>query len=605
MYESILTHTFLIVKFEFKIINKMKFKNLIVVYLIIKTFNVYSQLSVDKYNFNFEKPFDESSWYCIRDDFRVEMDSLNKVSGKKSLLLSRIYLRHEFNLNLNQAILLPKIVKNIKVSIFAKSDQLFSADIKLTGLDKNRIPLISDSLSINGSQDWKQFVTEINSKQGIEILLIEIRAKEPFKENKKKVKLWIDNLQITLEGIDLYDFKDTKEQYSKTEYKDISKAVKINSLLEIPPQNIDSIRGKIIGFGETIHGSKEISQSVYNNFKQLITRHNCRLILLELSIDLGIRLNQYVQEEKIDEELTDLVSGNLFDNEELCSFLNWVKQYNSGTKDKVTIFGFDFYTANTPRYINNFLLSKKPNSKEIDSLAKIMISHWYWSEPLKYAQKHIGELKPILGERDYVTLIQYLKNRSDTLCRIFPLFQSYDWSMIYRDYLLWQNTKFAIDNLKDEKSIVAIYSHLAHLNKKVPTYLSDVKSLGQYINEYYGDDYYVVGMLAGEGTISTRSSFDKIISQKIQLPPPRSIEYYCSHSKIGDFYKTLPISASDNILYRRIGNRYNNAQEFVPSFTKGCMDAIIYIHKINEAKIYPVLKLKDPRNFDFYKKVNP
>ena len=46
----------------------MKFKNLILVFLIINSFNVYSQLSFAKCDLGFEKPFKESSWLIIRDD---------------------------------------------------------------------------------------------------------------------------------------------------------------------------------------------------------------------------------------------------------------------------------------------------------------------------------------------------------------------------------------------------------------------------------------------------------------------------------------------------------------------------------------------------------
>ena len=196
----------------------MKIKKLIAGYLIALSLSGFGQQPTDKYNFDFENPIRGSSWWCIQDDFKVEMDSLNKISGKRSLLLSRTYLKTEFNLSIYQPILLPKTVKTVKASIFAENDQLFFAELKLIGLDKNRNLIASDSISIISTEKWQKFVTSINSNQGIDIIIIEIRAKETFKEKKKIVNLWVDNLSIILDGIDLYKYKEPKYQFSNSEY---------------------------------------------------------------------------------------------------------------------------------------------------------------------------------------------------------------------------------------------------------------------------------------------------------------------------------------------------------------------------------------------------
>ncbi len=564
----------------------MKAKNLIFSYFILFPIFGFSQQTIDKYNLDFEYSLRGSVWLCIFDDFRAVYDSTNKVNGARSLLLTRSYLKTEFNLSLSQTILLPKPSKTIKVSLSSQYEYLFSAGLKISGLDKNRNLLARDSVSLIKKNGWEKFEVSITSDKAIEILLVEIKAKETFKEKKPKVKLWVDNIQIALDGIDLYNCKSMDYQYDIDEIADIKECVPLSDQLVLPEKVLKGIDSRIIGFGETAHGSNEIAKSVFNNIEKLIVNHNCRLVLLELPIDLGIRLNQFVHQDVFDEDIKGLIDKYHIDNEALKAFLIWLKQYNITNDDKVSVFGFDNYSDYSPRHINNYLLSKKRNSATIDSLLRMINSHNARSYPLKFAERNVDELTAFLGEKGFKTFIQCLKIRTDSLCRTIPLFKSFDWHGINRDYLLWQNAKFAIDNLSDGKSKIAVYSHLSHLNKKVPIFLNSVKSLGGYMADYFGDNYFVIGMIIGEGKVSTLVSSNKMVVQEIGFPKLRSIESFCVKAGAGNFYKPLPILSTVPILYRVIGSYYCEAREFEPSFTDKSMDAILFIRQSTQAIIY-------------------
>lgn len=572
--------------------------------LIFISSMAYCQQAIDKYDFDFEKPIVESSWACILDAFGTQPDTLNKVNGTRSLLITRRFFKTEFNLSIYQTLLLPKTARNIQASIFAKNNTLSSADLRIVGFDKNRKLISSDSISIIGSDKWQKFVTTINSKKGIDILMIEIRAKEKLNP-KKQVKLWVDNLHLTLDGIDLYDYKEKEVIFSKKERADIKRNEKLTPSLEIPEASINKINAKIIGFGETVHGSKEIARTVYSNIRNLIQNHNCHLVLMEFPIDLGMRINQYVHNKTFDEDLKELISGIGVDNEEVCSFIDWVKDYNSRTNDKVSIFGFDEYTHTYgpafSRHVNNFLIEGRRESGVTDSLLAMINSYKYsLTTPLTFAEKSADHFRPILGDQEYNSLIQYLKIRTDSLCRIMPVYKSYNWAEINRDYLLWQNVKFAIDNFCDDKSSVAIYSHLAHLNKNTPIFLDTIKSLGHYIADFYGNQYYSIGMFIGGGTISTLLSPKEVVTQEIAPPTPRSIENLCLLSGGDSFYKKLPILSSVPVLYRHLTAYYCKDREFIPSFMPGSMDAFIFIRKSSGATILKPGWMKGLKIHDLY-----
>ena len=337
----------------------MKAKNFFFIYLILFSIFGFGQQTKDKYNLDFEYSLRGSSWLCILDDFRAMYDSTNKVNGARSLLLTRSYLKTEFNLSLSQTILLPKPTKTIKVSLSSQYEYLFSAGLKISGLDKNRNLLASDSVSLIKNDGWEKFEVSITSDKAIELLLVEIKAKETFKEKKPKVKLWVDNIQIALDGIDLYSCKSLDYQYDMDEIADIKEYVPLSDQLVLPEKVLNGIDSRIIGFGETAHGSNEIAKSVFNNIEQLIVNHNCRLVLLELPIDLGIRLNQFVHQDVFDEDIKGLIDKYHIDYEALKAFLIWLKQYNITNEDKVSVFGVDNYSDYSTRHIKNYLLSKK------------------------------------------------------------------------------------------------------------------------------------------------------------------------------------------------------------------------------------------------------
>jgi len=410
--------------------------------------------------------------------------------------------------------------------------------------------------------------------------MIEIVAKEAFKDKKKQVDIWIDNLVIKLDAKDIYDYSIP----ITNDYQQNNRNISLTPLFEIPVINFENTKATIYGFGESVHGSKEIAKSIFNNIRNLICEQNCRLVLLEIPIDVGMRINQYVQHYSFNEDIKEIISGYHIDNVEFYSFIEWVKHFNLKLENKICIFGFDNYSSYSPRHIKNFISERKTNLNETDTLLSIISSNNYRSIPLRYLEKNKNLFLDNFGTKSYLTLLRCLKIRTDSLCRLVPLFQSFDWHEINRDFLLWQNVKFALENLADDTSTVAIYSHLAHLNKKTPIFLNTVKSLGQYIDHYFGSNYFLIGLFIGEGTITTFTGKNNMVLQEIGSPDMRSIEYVCSLSSMDNFYKALPLETTP-ILNRSVTGYYNRFREFTAAFQEDSMNALIFIKRSSGATI--------------------
>ncbi len=557
----------------------MRIKRFIIILLIISPILVSGQNSLDRYNLDFEYPLisQNSTWLIMQDEFRFGQDSIEKVHGNKSFILSRLYLKRKFLSCLYQTILLPYPGNRIEVSIYSKRKLLQSAWVKINCYDSSRKFIGSDSVSII-SDEWQKFSIKFNSVENIYFLNVEIWAAENFKEKKLWVHLWVDDMQIKINDRDLYSYDDNKTNFGKRDFEDIKNNISIEPDHKIPLNQIVKIGGKkIYGFGETTHGSKEILLAAYNNIKQLIINQNCRLVLLEMPLDIGMRVNQYVNEGITDESIKEVLADQNT-SIELISFLEWIKNFNNTDRSNVTVFGIDNRSNDWPRHFNNFLLSKSLVSTKIDTLLNHVNSYTSRVDHLNYARRNKKEFIEILNEQDYKTVVHYLENRTDSLLYSIIPFESMDWYSAYRDYIMFVNTRFAIENYSNNSSSVAIYAHLNHLIKNTPIFLTSIRSLGQYIFENYKDDYYLTGLLFAEGSINVRSILDRNYSiQKIYAPIPNSLEYLCAQSDKESFFKKLPLSLSEPVMIRKTGAYFLGNQQFIPIVLNGSMDAFIFI----------------------------
>ena len=223
-----------------------------------------------QFNLDFEYSLSsvENSWVPLLDDFKWTRDTVEKVQGKSSFKFTRTYLKREFQLCLFQKIVLPQPGNELEVSLYSKSDQLNSAWFKIIAFDKNMIKIAVDSISLANNNQWQKFISCIKDTDDIYAISIEVRAKESFSTKKKLVTFWIDDMSIEIEGNALSKMIANQFVFKKKEISEINNNYPLNPDLEIPLKQITTINNKkIVGFGETVHGSKEINQAIFNNIK--------------------------------------------------------------------------------------------------------------------------------------------------------------------------------------------------------------------------------------------------------------------------------------------------------------------------------------------------
>lgn len=543
--------------------------------------NSFAQNHYKTYNFDFEKDIngDEDGWQAMFDSFQFSYDTISKVQGKRSIVFKRTYLPINFNLCLYNKILLPHSVNEISVSVFSKSSLLQSAWLKIAGFNTNGKIVVTDSVSIL-SNDWKKFTGKISCPD-LYLVSIELRAMEQFKEKKDEVKLWLDDISVSCEGVNLLSMKQPQNTDVENEIAEITKNIPLTGELVLPePILADLARKKVIGFGETVHGSLETDKFIYNNIRQLITDHKCRLVLFEMNIDRVALYNQYINGFNIDTTYTNLK----FLSYEFEKFINWLKEYNATHSAKVNIAGIDLHSnplsSNpVPPYINGFIKSFNSGSLKVDTLLLRINSGTYRYIPVKYAMDNEKELSSEFGKFNYQVLKHILLSRTDSAL-VPPKFNIqvyFYWQQVHRDYILWQNTKAVLKEFADDNSPVVIFAHYAHLDKVSSIHFNEVTTLGQYLNQYYGDAYCHIGVILGEGQAGVMSR-GKPVQYSLESPVKGSLEYLAKQTGKDCFYRKGDINSEHPLTIRRLGNGAAKSQ-FIPAHFKNSMDGFVFIGK--------------------------
>ncbi len=569
-------------------------RHLFVLFLVFETTLVFPQNYIKRCNFGFEtnRIVVPDNWQLILDSYQLKYDTIDKVQGKRSIAFSRTYLKSDFNLCLYQKILLPKSFSEISVSVFSKTINHQYSWLKIAGFDRYGKIIVTDSLSIISNNSWHEFTARIAHK-GIYLLSLELRAKEQFNTKKKEVKLWLDSITVICDGRNLLSLNDPLIAFSAKDLAAINNNIPLDEDMILPGNVLKKMaKNRIIGFGETAHGSLETNKCIYNNIRQLISDYNCRLVLLEMPIDLVAQYNLYIHGFEIDstyckfypnQSKIDTTYRKLsYLSNELERFVNWLKEFNAIHDDKVNIMGIDEHSdplsSNmAPPDLNRYISSMKLQSNIVDTLVFLINSGNYRIVPYRYAERNEKQLTTLMSRFNYMVLLQALKSRTDSAL-YYPSYKSYEWQHVHRDHIMWQNAKQVLENFSDGKLPVVICAHYGHLDKISSIHFNEVVTLGQYLSNAYGNNYYHVGILLGQGKAGAMGGKRKLVYQELQIPVGVSIEYLASRTNQECFYKSGNISSKIPMMIRRSGNESTNDQ-FIPSYFPGSMDGFIYIRK--------------------------
>lgn len=559
-----------------------------------------AQNKEDKYNlkFTYEREKENAfKWYT--ENSLVYIDSTQIINEKSPLCLKFVvperFRRYEYDMperiSIYQTLFLPENIsgKTITLDITSKCLNLEKLFLKIIYIDPDEKIIKKDSISINNENKWGKESLISTIPESAMQLNIKIEGRGLPKALEQAV--WLDKIKIEIEKENINELSE-KQVFLPNE--DIVTGKDSIELLckHFYPKLIGD--KKIIAFGETIHGSETVCCYVFNAIKESIENDKCKLVLLEIPMDLSFRWNLYVKgllpEEtisEIDEELYTTVLSK----EIISSFLAWLRDYNKNLTDKVNIMGLDNSIGSSIGSLEDCVWSLYETKGRPDKIVPILLAlgQKESSDLLKLIETN-KDFEDLFEAEDYKMYISILNQEAIDLSPANLVnFDYYRNIKRQRDKRMWQNMKNIIQIYNQQNEQIILYAHYLHINKlNLFPYDPEKVSLGYYISQHFGKDYYPISLIVGEGDI-TLVEFDekgKGLYKKYALdyPPANSIEYICSNTFNQLFFCPSKHFKNSNLLVRLMGTIEQNRDRFYYNSISSRVDGIVFIPTSTENK---------------------
>lgn len=327
---------------------------------------------------------------------------------------------------------------------------------------------------------------------------------------------------------------------------------------------------KIIGLGDATHGTKEFFVLKNRIIEYLIKNENCTAIALELPLDCGVKINNYVRTGEGD------INGLLKEawwwhrTEDIKNFLVWLKDYNLNLPDnkKVSFYGFDSQVRGDNTYqIFEYYKKVDPRFEEnvkpiYDFIAELYIDNYSFFTPYrthKY-EESVDKLKSLLekNKEQYISNSskeEYLlaKARVNTFAGLIGMTKDdLSYSKI-RSVTNIENIKLIAEMQAPESKLV-VWAHNGHIcsDEYVMQELLNFGTgngfykentitketlLGCMLREEFGDKYFNIGFEFYSGGFTAIEFRKKIKEFTVSAPENNAMSYLLNKAKVkGDCY---------------------------------------------------------------------
>jgi erythromycin esterase len=327
---------------------------------------------------------------------------------------------------------------------------------------------------------------------------------------------------------------------------------------------------RVFGFGEATHGTKEFFDIKIKFLKYLVKNQGVRNFAIEASYGNCVAINNYIKGGN--QNLRELLANMrlwTYNTEEISSLIVWMKAYNSDKmqSDQLNFYGIDIMDcSNSAKMISEFI----KQLQYVDVVKFLEILNYYASQNNSIILKEkilidnmniMIKLKEVienstLEEKDfYVTLqnsiVQYINFRIN-------------YSQETRDKEMSENVnQILVSSGGDSK--IFIWAHNFHVKKNKIDYSN--KSMGYFLKQKYGNEYYSVGFDFATGTFNAYNiKSNKVEKYYINETLKNTSSELLNESKFGSFFLDFKVVnevraindyINSKVNYREIGSAYS------------------------------------------------
>lgn len=328
---------------------------------------------------------------------------------------------------------------------------------------------------------------------------------------------------------------------------------------------------KIIGLGESIHGSRSIQEEKKNIIEKLCEDKNIKLICFEAGIDMVMNWDLYIQgvlPESYQNRIMEEVTGSFSEAEVTVELLNRLRTINRNRQntDKIHVVGLDL--RRNDFYVFEYFEAYKNleiREKFLDDVLMKMDTLSYNQQGFYYAKRAKGSMniieegwEVIPKRKRYATLIDLLEKNEDLKKMMGEKNFSFFTKAILlnipteedafenikiaqkRDEYMWKILQHSIATYaSNESDRIIIDAHSIHLSRKYNphsiTHPFAIKNLGVYAAESYGNNFHTVTFCVGSGKYKTYNK-GYVGEGYLQKPIHGSFEWAAGKVDYGKFY---------------------------------------------------------------------
>lgn len=338
---------------------------------------------------------------------------------------------------------------------------------------------------------------------------------------------------------------------------------------------------KIVGLGESTHGSSEIYKMKDRISRYLINNKKFNVFSLEANMPESYLMNNYILNNQGNPK--EILKGMYFwiwQTQETLNFIEWMKEYNQNHNSKAYFDGFDLqFQFGALKQIKEIYTKNNLNIEEYKNLVNILKENNRGQRSYKQKQqKIINELLEKTKEK--VVYIQDNESKKRFIQNIRIIEQNIQvGNAIKRDKFMAENIKWIYENYENPKIIVSAHNfHISKWNKIM---------MGNHLNEEFGENYVNFGFAFYNGSY-TGSIQKKIQTLIAQTAYEGTLEYYLNSLNIPIFILDLKSIKKENnklikdlftnILARKTGSG-PSGNEFRKTNVLDSFDYLIFINR--------------------------
>ena len=519
------------------------------------------------YNASFEVTYPETEtpmqWYSGSEyGLFFEADSTQFTEGRRSLLVKSTQPMQRWGAMSFLRMMdydFSDSIRTISISMDIKSDSVSEGYFSPFTWKQEKLGevivknLASDSL--NGSNNWKRYKVSdtISNKIEQDKIFAGIQL-------NGKGQVWVDNVELFINGKAVNDRGFNPKPPTKNDLAFIKKHstplenkdpyASLNDLAFLSEKIKDA---KIVGLGESSHGTSEIFTMKHRLFRFLVEKHGFTTFLLEGHAGASYRINEYIHTGKGDPvELVKNIGFWTWSTEEVLELVKWMRKYNEGVSiDKqLSFIGVDIQGVVEEVNVLDSLSRSMPElNKELMTTYRLIRS---FGEKLNKGDYFEGfrdtikvlapkaqiALKKIEASEDIISnstnplnyhWLHFMAKSVDNYTSFYSVMLNRkieDPFFLSRDSLMAANIQYVQKHLNPGKA--AYWAHNSHIANAHMEPLGNM--VGWYLKKEYEDKYKTIGFSFEKGyyqAIDGRRG--KLTTDNYAYPPfPGCFEYLLS-----------------------------------------------------------------------------